>query len=319
MRYLLPRFLLSVVMLLALSFLVFCGVYYLGDPIALLIPQEAQMISLEKARALLGLEGGLLAQYLAFLKGLLTGDLGQSFVLGRPCFEIILERLPASFELAILALIFSGMIGVKAGLFAARFPDKVLTKCIHVYAILGLSFPVYWLALLLVSVFAAKYHFFPALGRGEVFFGLSFLTFDGIRHMVLPLLVLIVFKTALFIRISEHYASTTSQKNFIRFSRARGLSEDMLYKKHILKQLSLPLTTIFSLEFGSLLLSAVITETVFAWPGLGKLLIDSLLQLDRPIIIAFILFVGIFYTILYLILDIIHFAIDPRIRRSKWA
>jgi peptide/nickel transport system permease protein len=313
-----PRFILSFFMIFLLSFIVFLGVYFLGDPIALLMPQDAKMESIEKLRILLGLDGSVLTQYGAFIKGLFTGDLGKSFVFGRSCFDIILERLSASLELTLLALLFSVLIGVSLGLYASRFPTHKTTKIISFYALLGMSFPVYWLGLMLVSFFAAKLQILPSIGRGETIWGMSFLTLDGLKHLVLPVLVLMMFKVALFIRITQHYGTHLAQKSFARFTRARGIPEDILYKKHILKHLYLPLTTVLSLEFGSLLLSAVITESVFAWPGLGKLLIDALLQLDRPLIIAFILFVGLFYSIMYLLLDVLHRLIDPRLREKSW-
>ena len=315
--YLIPRLILSFFMIFMLSFLVFVGIYYVGDPIALLLPQDSKIESLEKIQEILGLQGNVFEQYLTFAKGLLTGDFGKSFVFGRPCFEIILERLPASLELTFLALFFSVLIGVPLGLYAARFPNHKRTKLISFYALLGMSFPVYWLSLMLVSFFAVKLQILPSIGRGETLWGMSFLTLDGIKHLILPVLVLMMFKVALFIRLAQHYGSDLSKKTFIQFSRARGIGESILYHKHILNHLFLPLSTVLSLEFGSLLLSAVITESVFAWPGLGKLLIDALLQLDRPIVIAFVLFVGLFYSFLHLFLDLLHHFWDPRLRDKK--
>jgi peptide/nickel transport system permease protein len=317
--YLTQRFILTALMLLILTFVVFLGVYYIGDPIALLMPEQARSSSIEEARKILGLEGSFLYQYSIFIKGLVSGTLGKSFVFGTSCFDIILERLPASLELTLLALLFSCIIGIKLGLHAARFPNSLRSKWVEFYALLGMSFPVYWLGLMLVTFFAAQLHWLPSIGRGDTFWGLSFLTFDGIRHLVLPVLVLMMFKVALFIRLTRHFASNVAQKSFIHFTRARGIDESIIYKKHIIKHLTLPISTIFSLEFGSLLLSAVITESVFAWPGLGKLLIDALLQLDRPMVIAFVLFVGLFYAIMHLSLDIIHRFIDPRLREKRWA
>ena len=313
------RVILTLVMLLILTFVVFLGVYYIGDPIALLMPEQGQGATIDAARKLLGLDGSFLTQYATFIKGLFSGSLGKSFVFGTSCFDIILERLPASLELTLLALLFSCIIGVKLGLHAARFPEGKGAKWIDFYALLGMSFPVYWLGLMLVTFFAAQLHWLPSIGRGETFWGLSFLTIDGIRHLVLPVLVLMMFKVALFIRLTRHFAGNVAQKSFIYFTRARGISESIIYQKHIVKHLTLPISTVFSLEFGSLLLSAVITESVFAWPGLGKLLIDALLQLDRPMVIAFVIFVGLFYAIMNLVLDIIHRFIDPRLREKRWA
>lgn len=313
------RVILTALMLVMLTFVVFLGVYYVGDPVALLMPEQARGGSIDAARKLLGLEGSFLTQYGVFIKGLVSGNLGKSFIFGTSCFDIILERLPASLELTLLSLLFSCIIGVKLGLHAARFPDGRGAKIIEFYALLGMSFPVYWLGLMLVTFFAAQLHWLPSIGRGDTFWGLSFLTIDGIKHLVLPVLVLMMFKVALFIRLTRHFAGNVAQKPFIHFTRARGISESIIYQKHIMRHLTLPISTVFSLEFGSLLLSAVITESVFAWPGLGKLLIDALLQLDRPMVIAFVLFVGLFYAIMNLILDLIHRFIDPRLREKRWA
>lgn len=316
--YLVQRFFITILMLFVLTFIVFLGVYYVGDPIALLMPEQGRGSSVDVARKLLGLEGSVVVQYWFFLKGLLSGSLGKSFVFGISCFDIILSRLPASLELTVLALLFSCVIGVKLGLYAARFPEGKGAKWIEFYALLGMSFPVYWLGLMLVTFFAAQLQWLPSIGRGETLWGLSFLTLDGIKHLVLPVIVLMMFKVALFIRLARHFAGNVAEKSFIHFARARGIAESVIYKKHIVKHLTLPISTVFSLEFGSLLLSAVITESVFAWPGLGKLLIDALLQLDRPMVIAFVLFVGLFYAVVNLTLDIVHRFIDPRLREKGW-
>ncbi|MGH8766002.1 MAG: ABC transporter permease, partial [Burkholderiales bacterium] len=314
--YILRRLAQTLLVLFVTSALVFAGLYLVGDPVEILVNPAADDVEKARAAAALGLDRPILEQYGLFLKGALSGDLGRSFVFGRPALEVILERMPATLELAFLAMLMSVGLGIPLGLFAGLYPDKTISKLIMAGSILGFSLPTFWVGLVLIMVFAVQLGWLPSTGRGPTteVFGIqtSILNLEGLRYALLPALNLALFKLALIIRLTRAQVREQSLLDYIRFARAKGLSRARVIGVHLLKNILIPLVTVIGLELGSVIAFAIVTETVFAWPGMGKLVIDSIFQLDRPVVVAYLLVVVFMFIMINLVVDLLYSALDPR-------
>lgn len=311
----------AIFVVLAMTVIVFVGIHVIGDPIEVLISPEADQAERARAIAAFGLDRPLWQQYLAFLGGALHGDLGRSFVYNEPALKVILQRMPATLELAIAAMLLAITIGIPLGLYAGVRPQSRLSKVIMTGSILGFSLPGFWVGLLLIMVFAVQLGWMPSGGRGETreLFGVawSFLTLDGLHHMVLPALNLALFKISLVMRLVRAETQEIVPQDYIRTARAKGLDEKRIVFVHLLKNILIPVVTIVGLEFGSLIAFSVVTETIFAWPGMGKLIIDSIHVLDRPMIVAYLMIVVLMFVLINLIVDALYTALDPRVRMGK--
>jgi peptide/nickel transport system permease protein len=321
LAFLLRRFGQSVLVMAAMATLVFVGVYAIGNPIDILISPEADQIEIERAVKRLGLDQPMWMQFWMFVRSAVGGSLGTSFVHGVPAVDLIVSRMPATMELAFVALVLSIALGVPLGMLAGLKPRSLLGRAIMTGSILGFSLPNFWLGLMLILVFAVELKLLPAGGRGETrtLFGIewSILTADGLRHLILPALTLAIYKASLVARLA--YASTreTLLQDFVKFARAKGLSPLRIVGVHVLKVILIPVVTVVGLELGSMIAFAVVTETVFAWPGMGKLLIDSIYRLDRPVIVAYLIVIVAVFVLINLVVDILYSALDPRIRLGE--
>jgi peptide/nickel transport system permease protein len=300
--------------------LVFLGVYALGNPIDILLSPDADQLEREQAIVRLGLDRPLWVQFGLFVRSALTGNLGISFVHGVPAIDLVLSRMPATLELALVALVISVGVGIPAGLAAGLAPRSLLGRGIMTGSILGFSVPNFWLGLMLILVFAVELKVLPAGGRGETvrIFGieLSLFTLDGLRHLILPALTLAIYKASLIARLAFAGTRETLLQDFVRFARAKGLSRRRIVGVHVLKSIMIPVVTVIGLELGSMIAFAVVTETVFAWPGMGKLLIESIYRLDRPVIVAYLIVVVAMFVIINFVVDLIYTLLDPRVRVS---
>jgi peptide/nickel transport system permease protein len=235
-----------------------------------------------------------------------------------PAVEAILERLPATLELALAGLVFSILIGIPLGVLAGLKPHSWIGRTIMSGSILGFSLPNFWIGLMLILLFAVELKLLPASGRGPTVsvFGIpfAFLTWEGLKHLLLPAFTLALYKSALVIRIAQAGTREVMLQDYIRFARAKGLSQGRIVGVHVLKNIMIPVVTVLGLELGSMIAFAVVTETVFAYPGMGKLLIDSINRLDRPIIVAYLMLTVVIFVIINLIVDLLYAAIDPRVR-----
>jgi len=298
--------------------LVFLGVYAIGSPIDILISPEADQIEREQAIARLGLDRPLWVQFALFVKSALTGDFGTSFVHGEPAVELILSRMPATLELSLVALVIAVGVGIPAGLVAGLKPRSLLGRGIMAGSILGFSVPNFWLGLMLILLFAVELKILPAGGRGETrsLLGIqwSFLTLDGLAHLILPALTLGIYKASLVARLAYTGTREVLVQDFVRFARAKGLHEGRIVGVHVLKNILIPVVTVIGLELGSVIAFAVVTETVFAWPGMGKLLIDSIYRLDRPVIVAYLMVVVAMFVAINFLVDVVYTLLDPRVR-----
>jgi peptide/nickel transport system permease protein len=316
--YLLRRLLQALLVMLAMSVIVFVGVYAIGDPIEILISPDADQMERERAIRALGLDLPLWQQYLTFLVRALQGDLGRSFVFNEPALQLILQKMPATLELAIGATVMAVLIGLPLGLYAGLKPDSPGSKAIMAGSILGFSLPTFWVGLMLIMVFAVQLGWLPSTGRGETaeILGLrwSFLTRDGLAHLVLPAINLSLFKISLVVRLTRSGVRETMLMDYVKFARAKGLSPARVTYVHVFKNILIPVVTVVGLELGSTIAFSVVTESVFAWPGMGKLIIDSINVLDRPVIVAYLMIIVMMFIIINLTVDLLYSTLDPRVR-----
>jgi len=310
----------TAVVLLVTSLLVFAGLFVVGDPVEILISPDADQIERERARVALGLDKPGWMQYLLFLKNALSGDLGKSFVFGRPALEVIFERMPATLELATVAMLISILVGIPLGLYAGLKPDSKISKTIMAISIVGFSLPTFWVGLMLIMLFAVQLGWLPSTGRGPTteFLGmkLSIVHWDGLKYAILPGINLALFKLSLIIRLTRAQVRENVLLDYIRFARAKGLRKSRILGVHLLKNIMIPLVTVIGLELGSVIAFAIVTESIFAWPGMGKLVIDSIFQLDRPVVVAYLMITVLMFVVINLVIDILYSVLDPRVRLS---
>jgi len=319
--YVIRRLMQSVVVVLLMSVIVFFGVNVVGDPVDMLINPEADQADIEAAIRALGLDKPIGEQYLFFLKNAITGNLGRSFIFGEPALQLIIQRMPATLELAFTALMMAIFLGIPLGLYAGMRPESPASRTIMAGSILGFSLPTFWVGLMMIMVFAVMLGWLPSTGRGETatFLGIttSLFTLNGLQHILMPALNLALLKISLVIRLTRAGTREAIHQDYIKFARAKGLSPHRVVLVHLLKNILIPVVTVIGLEFGSLVAFSVVTETIFAWPGMGKLLIDSIQQLDRPVIVAYLIIIVLMFVTLNLIVDILYSVLDPRVRLGE--
>lgn len=319
--FIIRRLFQALIVLFITSVIVFAGVYAIGDPLEILLPADATMAERAQVTQSLGLDKPLIIQYGHFLWNALHGDLGTSFVYNQPSVSVILQRLPATLELAFCALILALLIGIPLGLLSGLKSGSATDETIMTCSILGFSLPNFWQGMMLIMIFSVYLGWLPSTGRGQTgtILGIetSLATWDGIQHLILPAINLSLAKISLVIRLTRTGVQETMPLDFVKFARARGLSPFRIISVHVLKNILIPIITVIGIEFGSLIAFAVVTETIFAWPGVGKLIIDSINILDRPIVVAYILVVVSMFIIINLVVDILYSLLDPRIRSKR--
>lgn len=318
--FILRRLAQSILVLAVMSLLVFVGVYAIGNPIDMLISPDADQLERARTIAAFGLDKPLWQQYFIFIQQALSGDLGRSFSFGTSALALILERLPATLELAISAILIAIVLGIPLGLWAGLRPHSWSGKSIMAVSILGFSLPTFWVGLMLIMVFAVQLGWLPSGGRGEtsLLFGVpvSFLTLDGLQHLLLPAFNLALFNIALVIRLTRAGAQEALLQDYVKFARAKGLRNSRIIGVHVLKNILIPIVTVIALQFGSIIAFAIVTESVFAWPGMGKLIIDAIRVLDRPVIVAYLMLIVVLFIFINLIVDVVYSMLDPRVRLS---
>ncbi|MEM7444146.1 MAG: ABC transporter permease [Pseudomonadota bacterium] len=316
--FIIRRTLQAIIVLLVMSAIVFLGVFAIGDPVAILISPDATQADIQEAIENLGLDKPIWEQYLVFLGNALEGNLGESFVYNEPAIRLILQRMPATLELAVVAVLLSVFVGIPLGMWAGLRPASVAGKSIMVGSIFGFSLPNFWQGIMLILIFAVILGWLPAFGRGDVaeFLGIqsSLWTLNGWAHIILPATNLALFNTSLIIRLTRASVREVIGLDYVKFARAKGLSRRRVVGVHVLKNIMIPLVTVIGLELASLIAFAVVTETVFAWPGMGKLIIDSIFVLDRPVIVAYMMIIVLMFIAINLIVDILYSVFDPRVR-----
>ncbi|MGP1256385.1 MAG: ABC transporter permease [Kiloniellales bacterium] len=316
--FIIRRLLQSLVVVFVMSLLVFFGVNVVGDPVDMLINPEMSQADIEATIRALGLDRPVHEQYWHFLTNALAGDLGKSFIFGEPALKLILQRMPATLELAFVSLLMSVVIGLPLGVYAGLNPESRVSRTIMAGSILGFSLPTFWVGLMLIMIFAVVLGWLPSTGRGDTVqvlgISVSFLTFNGLSHLLLPAFNLALTNISLVIRLSRAGTREVVHQDYVKFARAKGLSSNRIVFVHVMKNIMIPVVTVLGLEFGGLIAFSVVTETIFAWPGMGKLLIDSVQNLDRPVIVAYLLIIVLFFIVINLVVDLLYSLLDPRVR-----
>jgi len=312
------RLLQAVIVMAVMSALVFVGIYLIGDPVSMLASPEATEIERDAIRHALGLDQPVWTQYLTFITEAVRGNFGSSFLTGEPAMHLIIDRMPATLELAVAAMLSAVLIGVPLGILAGLRPQKPSSRAIMTGSVLGFSLPNFWVGLMLIMIFAVYLGWLPAGGRGQTVqigtIGLSCLTLDGLSKLILPAATIALSKCAMIIRVTRAATCESLPMDYIKFARAKGLREQRVLGVHLLKNILIPIVTVTGLEFGQVVAFAVVTETVFSWPGMGKLLIDSIITLDRPVVVAYLMLMVFFLVLLNLVVDILYCVLDPRVR-----
>lgn len=312
------RLLQAALVALAMAALLFGALHLIGSPVETLLPAEATYEERLRLIRDLGLDQPLPIQFLMFLKGMFQGNLGVSYVFKEPAIALILSRLPATLELALFAVLLSLVVGLPLGLIAGRRPQSLAAQTIMTGSILGFSLPIFWVGILLIMIFSVGLGWLPSSGRGETVVvlgvGWSFLTWDGLRHLILPAFSLSLFNISMVTRLTESGVREAMSSEYVKFARAKGLSPRRILTVHVLKNVTIPVVTVVGLDIGTTIAFSVVTETIFAWPGMGKIIIDSIAALDRPVIVAYLMLVVLMFVLINLVVDILYRLLDPRIR-----
>lgn len=304
-RYILQRLIQAVGVIFLSSLIIFVATRVTADPLTLLLPEDATLEEEEALRHQLGLDQPIHVQYVNFVTGLLRGDFGISWVHHEPAIQLILNRLPASSELASAALVLSLVLSIPLGLIAGYLRGTgrgwLLEKIIMILSLLGISSPAFWLAIFAIFVFSVKLGWLPTSGRG------------GLAHLVMPVVILAIYPVASTTRLIRSGMVEVLSTDYIRTARAKGLGERLVVSRHVLKNVMIPVVTITGAHFGSMLVYATVIETIFAWPGVGRLLLQSMLMVDYPVLVVYGMLVALILSILNLIVDVSYAFFDPRI------
>jgi len=304
MGYLVERLLQAIICVLGVSVIVFTITYLIGDPVQLLLPPEASAADRDGFRAAMGLDQPALARYGHFLSSALQGDLGQSYRYHMPVTELVLERLPATLELAISAIAFAVVLGIASGMLSAVRPGSIWDRLVELIALSGMAAPTFWVGIMLIWVFAVEWQLFPSSGR------------TGALSLVLPAVTLGLYSAAVISRMTRSTVLEALGEDFVRTAVLKGAPEQVILFKHCLKYVLPALVTIVSLQFVLLLSGAVITETVFSWPGIGRLLVQSAGGGDYPVVQGITLLLSVAFVLIQLLADLLQFALDPRLRTA---
>ncbi len=318
--FILRRLLQSLFVVFVMTLLVFFGVNVIGNPVYVFASPDCNQACVNGIIRSLGLDRPVWEQYVYFMNGAVRGQLGNSFTFGVPAMQLILERLPATLELAFASLVLAILVGLPLGMWAGMRPDALSSRAIMTVSTLGFSVPTFWIGLILILFFSVHLGWLPAVGRGDTVSVLgievSFLTLDGLSHLIMPAFTLALFNTSLVIRLARAGMREVLYADFVKFARSKGLSPSRILFVHVLKNIMIPIVTVMGMEFGGTVAFAVVTESIFSWPGAGKMLIDAIEVLDRPLIVAYLMLVVVMFVVINLVVDILYSLLDPRIRFS---
>jgi peptide/nickel transport system permease protein len=321
LAYVIRRLLQSTLVMAAVAFVAFALFTYMGDPVNSMVAPDATLEQREQLRHVLGLDQPFYVQFLIFLKNELTGNFGNSFRIGQPVASIIAERLPATLELVFVAAMFALLVGVPCGVYTGLNRHGALSRVMLTISLIGVSLPTFLIGILLILIFAVYLGWLPSFGRGQVvalgWWSTGFLTKSGLRSLILPGITLGLFQTTLFMRLVRAEMLEVLRTDYIKFARARGLSERAINFGHALKNTLVPVITIAGLQIGGLIAFAIITETVFQWPGMGLLFISAIQFVDVPVMSSYLVLVALFFVVINLIVDLLYYVVDPRLRIDR--
>jgi ABC-type dipeptide/oligopeptide/nickel transport system permease component len=319
--YILRRIAQSVVVMLVVALVSFALFRYVGDPVATMMGQEASVADREALRERLGLNDPVIVQFATFISRAATGDFGISYRLQQPVMELILSRLPATLELALISGLLAFVVGVTLGVYTALNRTGWLSGTIMTVSLIGVSLPTFLIGILLIWVFAVELQWLPSFGRGETVdignWRTGLLTPSGRASIVLPAITLGLYQMTLIMRLVRAEMLEVLRTDYVKFARARGLSNRAVHFGHALKNTMVPVITITGLQLGSIIAFAIITETVFQWPGVGALFINSVQFVDVPVMAAYLMLIALIFVVINLIVDLLYYAVDPRLRVDR--
>ena len=319
--FIVQRLLQAVVVMASVAFIAFLLFQYVGDPVVFLLGQDATAEQIREMRADLGLDQPFFVQYVHFLFNAVQGEFGLSLRQGTKVSTLIVERFPATLELALAAALLALAIGIPMGVYAALRRGTFLSQLFMTVSLLGVSLPTFLIGILLILVFAVMLGWLPSFGRGEVIkigaWSTGLLTAKGWQHIILPAVTLAVFQLTLIMRLVRAEMLEVLRTDYIKFARARGLSNRAIHFGHALKNTLVPVMTITGLQLGGLIAFAIITETVFQWPGMGLLFIQAVTFADIPVMAAYLCLIALIFVVINLIVDLLYFVVDPRLRVDK--
>jgi peptide/nickel transport system permease protein len=317
LAFLVRRLVQAVLVMLAVALIAFAMFRFVGDPVNSMLPENASTEDRQHLRAELGLDASVTTQFLRFVTGAAQGEFGISYRNKRPVSDLIAERLPATLELVLVAAIFALLAGVPMGVYTALNRHGVISNLLQVISLIGISVPTFVTGILLILVFSVWLNWLPSFGRGEVvqvgWWSTGFLTLSGLKSLVLPAVMLGLFQVTLIMRLVRAEMLEVLRSDFVRFARARGLTDRAVHFGHALRNTLMPVITIVGLQLGSMIAFAIITETVFQWPGMGLLFIQAVSFADIPVMSAYLILVAFVFVVLNMIVDLLYFAIDPRL------
>ena len=311
----------SIGVMIAVGLIAFAMFRFVGDPVNQMVGVETSVADRAKLREELGLNEPVIVQALRFLANAARLDFGVSYQFKQPVADLIGARMPATLELAFVASILSLVAGIPMGVYSALHRDGALSRLIQALSLIGISLPTFLTGILLITLFSVTLGWLPSFGRGEVvrlgpWWTTGFLTASGLKSLIMPATTLALFQMTLIMRLVRAEMLEVLRADYIRFARARGLSESAIHFRHALKNTLVPVITIVGLQLGSIVAFSIITETVFAWPGMGQLFLQSIQNVDIPIMAAYLLFIAFMFVIINLVVDILYVSVDPRLRAS---
>ncbi|SLN42171.1 Glutathione transport system permease protein GsiC [Falsiruegeria litorea R37] len=318
LAYIIRRVFQSVIVLLVVGLVAFSMFRFVGDPIDNMLGQERTQADIDRLRTDLGLDQPFPVQYFKFLQGAVQGNFGVSYRQGRPVSTIIAERAPATLELALVSGFFAITLGIALGVFTAIRRNGIAANTIMTLSLIGVSLPTFLIGILLIYIFSVELDLLPSFGRGDTVqiggWSTGFLTASGLKALILPSITLGLYQMTLIMRLVRSEMLEVLRADYVRFARARGLAERAINFRHALKNTLVPVITVTGLQLGSIIAFAIITETVFQWPGVGLLFINAIQFVDIPVMAAYLMLISVMFVGINLIVDLLYFAIDPRLR-----
>lgn len=320
LAFLVRRLFQALIVMLVVSFLAFLLFRYVGDPVTIMLGQDATDLDRQLLRQSLGLDQSALMQFWNFLNNALQGEFGLSLRQGQGVSGLIKDRLPATVELSLVAACLALFIGLPLGVYTALKRNSWLSQLILSFSLLGISLPTFLIGILLILIFSVQLGWLPSYGRGEtIAFGwwtTGLLTLDGIRHLILPAITLSLFQLTLILRLVRSEMLEVLRTDYIKFARARGLTQRTIHFGHALKNTMIPVITITGLQLGGIIAFSIVTETVFQWPGMGLLFMQAVQFADVPVMAAYLCLIALVFVVINLIVDLLYFVVDPRLRVS---
>jgi peptide/nickel transport system permease protein len=311
----------SLIVMLTVALIAFVLFRYIGDPVSQMVGQETSIADMERMREELGLNDPVIVQFARFTWNTIQGQFGISYRLGRPVNELFVERLPATLELSLIAALFSLIVGIPMGVYTGLYPDRILSKVFQTISLIGISLPTFLIGILLILFFGVLLGWLPTFGRGDViqlgWWSTGLLTVSGLKAIIMPAFTLGMFQLTLIMRLVRSEMMEVLCTDYIKFARARGLTNRAVNFGHALKNTLVPVITITGLQIGSIIAFAIITETVFQWPGMGLLFLQAIEFADIPVMSTYLILIAFFFVVINMIVDLLYHVVDPRLRFDR--